>query len=91
MKKSNVAIKFPQKIDWGSPCDYEIIMDNISLDQKIIFDLTQTKEITSSLIGFILDSKNKIDNAGGTLKLLLSRPVEKVFKMVHIFKYLQGN
>jgi hypothetical protein len=84
---------------WSFPIDiaFEIVpvyvknFEQASYDQRIIFDLSRTKSIHSSFIGFLINTKQKIDKLGGYLELNISPEIEKIFIEKGLIKFLSYN
>ncbi len=78
---------FPESIPLEIVPEFQEKFNNISIDGNIIFDLSATRDVHSSFIGFLLNTKNQLNKKGGTLILHLSTEVEKLFFMMNIRNY----
>jgi anti-anti-sigma regulatory factor len=66
-------------------------IEQASCDRRIIFDLSRTKRIHSSFIGFLINTKQKIEKLGGYLGLNISPEIEKIFVEKGLVKFLSYN
>jgi anti-anti-sigma regulatory factor len=57
---------------------------------EIIFDLTSTIDLHSSFIGFLLIAKSKMNEKGGSLKILTSDTLERIFAMLNIIDHFNA-
>ncbi|HOO72461.1 MAG TPA: hypothetical protein PK926_11935 [Spirochaetota bacterium] len=78
---------FPENIKFEEVSDYLDRFKHIDASQKIIFDLTDTINIHSSFIGFMINAKHLTVRNGGSLTLRLSFTVERILTMLNIIDY----
>ncbi len=78
---------FPEQIKFEEVSLYLQKFEKRDHNSKIIFDLTKTKDIHSSFIGFLIHAKHNISQECGSLVLLLSFTAEKIFTMLNILDY----
>jgi hypothetical protein len=82
---------FPMDIAFDMVPIYVKDFEEALFDQRIIFDLSRTKSIHSSFIGFLIDTKQKIEREGGNLELNISPELEKILVKRGLIKYLSYN
>lgn len=79
---------FPKDIKFDMVPHYLKKFDKIPENPDIIFDLSVTKNIHSSFIGFLIHAKRKTEKQGSKLILQISPSLEKIFFMLNIENYL---
>ena len=79
--------KFPSNIEFEEVTNYLKKFEKLSHDKPITFDLSDTENIHSSFIGFLIHAKRKIEKENGELTLIISRPMEKIFSMLNLHDY----
>ena len=79
MIKRKKTWSFPKDIAFEMTHIYSKKFEEMPFNQKISFDLSRTKNIHSSFIGFLIDAKQKIEKKGGSLELNISPELEKIF------------
>jgi anti-anti-sigma regulatory factor len=78
---------FPENIEFEEVTNYLKKFDKMSHNLPITFDLSETENIHSSFIGFLIHAKRKIDNEKGKLVLIISPSLEKIFTMLNMNNY----
>jgi len=78
---------FPDNIKFDEVPQYVERLKEHDLNKRIIFDLSETVNMHSSFIGFLIHARYNIKNDGGTLLLHLSFTVEKILTMLNILDY----
>lgn len=87
MKFINNTWKFPENIGFDQVNDYLRIFEKLDCNETITFDLTETENIHSSFIGFLIHARRRIDKESGKLMLLVSPSIEKIFTMLNLNDY----
>jgi len=90
MIKNNIWT-FPVDIAFETVSLYLKEFEELQGGQTIHFDLTNTRNIHSSFIGFLIDTKQKAEKSGGNLDLHISPEIEKIFVTKGLTKFLQYN
>jgi len=75
---------FPRSITFESTSSYSIRFGDVDLKGHFVFDLSNTDEVHSSFIGFLLDMKRKIENQGGSFRLQLSTSLDYLFYQLNL-------
>ena len=88
MVKNEKNWSFPQDIDFEMVIQYVIEFEETQWPEKIIFDLSKTKYIHSSFIGFLINAKQKAEKINAELSLLISPELEKIFIKMDLIKFL---
>jgi hypothetical protein len=57
----------------------------------LTFDLSETINIHSNFIGFLIHAKHHVEKAGGKLSIILSLTVEKILVMLNIREYFSSD
>jgi anti-anti-sigma regulatory factor len=91
MIKNKKIWSFPIYIAFEMVPIYVKDFEEASCDRTIIFDLSRTKELHSSFIGFLINAKHRLEKEGGNLKLYISPELEKIFIKKDLFKFLPYN
>ena len=65
--------------------------EEASCNRSIIFDLSRTKNLHSSFIGFLINAKQRTEKEGGRLQLYISPELEKIFAKKDLINYLPYN
>lgn len=79
--------KFPEEIDFCSVSQYIIRLEKEKQVSNLVFDLTNTKKVHSSFIGFLIFVKNNLEGRGGNLTLNTSPSFQKTLMMMNVFEY----
>ena len=79
--------KFPKYINFESASSYSQKFTNLHYDDSVIFDLSDTENVHSSFIGFLIDLKQRIDRSGGALTIHPSPSLEKLFNVIDLYDY----
>ena len=87
MEFKNNTWKFPVDIEFEEVTNYLMKFDKMSQNQTITFDLSETRNIHSSFIGFLIHAKRKIESEKGRLILIISPSLEKIFTMLNLHNY----
>ena len=88
MKKYNKTWSFPATIDMEMVALYLNKFEQNPRSRHISFDLSKTKYIHSSFLGFLIDARQKIIKEGGDLQLLISPEIEKILLKRNLGNYL---
>ena len=83
----NSTWKFPEEIDFCSVPQYIKRLEREKQISNLIFDLTNTKKVHSSFIGFLIFVKNKVEEQGGNLTLKTSQSFRKTLMMMNVSEY----
>ncbi|HPJ37595.1 MAG TPA: STAS domain-containing protein [Spirochaetota bacterium] len=83
----NSTWKFPEEIDFCSVPQYISRLEREKLISNLVFDLTNTKKVHSSFIGFLIFVKNKVEENGGNLTLKTSPSLQKTLMMMNVSEY----
>ena len=86
MEDYNVWV-FPRSITIEEVSEYVERLKKLKIDEVITFDMSNTVNVHSSFIGFLLHAKHHINKNGGKLFLILSLTVEKILIMLNIIEY----
>ena len=82
---------FPKRIHFQDVSDYVEKFNTIKNYERVIFDLSETEEIHSSFVGFLINSKDFIQKRNGSILLILSNTTEKILKMLNLLSYFSDN
>ena len=85
--KNREKWKFPENIKFDAISEYLHKFDDINRGNNIVFDLTGTRNLHSSFIGFLIHVKHNLKKRGGNLSLQLSFTVEKILIMLNVMEY----
>ncbi len=88
---NNKTLVFPQRIHFEDVSNFVETFNSFKDYNGIIFDLSQTEEIHSSFVGFLINSKDFISKKNGSLILIVSYTTEKILKMLHLLPYFSNN
>lgn len=86
MEDYNVWV-FPRSITIEEVSEYVERLKRLKINEIITFDMSNTVNVHSSFIGFLLHAKHHINKNGGKLFLILSLTVEKILIMLNIIEY----
>lgn len=78
---------FPKHIAFEHVADYMKKFYSSKNDKQIVFDLSNSTRVHSSFIGFLIYAKSVIEENGGSLQIILSTPVKKLFLMLQVFNH----
>ncbi len=79
--------RFPENIEFEEVTNYLRKFDKLSHNQTITFDLSETENIHSSFIGFLIHAKRRMETEKGNLILIISPSLEKIFTMLNLNNY----
>lgn len=79
--------RFSENIEFEEVTNYLKRFDKLAHNQTITFDLSETENIHSSFIGFLIHAKRKIESGKGKLILVISPSLEKIFTMLKLNDY----
>ena len=79
--------KFSKSINPEEVSEYLDQLAVIAPGTSLMFDLSETVNIHSNFIGFLIHAKHHIEKAGGKLTIILSLTVEKILIMLNIREY----
>ena len=88
MMKNNNIWSFPTHIAFETVHSYVKKFEEDSYNKNIVFDLSSTKDLHSSFIGFLIDVKQKTEKEGGTLEIYISPELEKIFIDKNLLQFL---
>jgi len=81
---------FPKNISLESVADYSQLFEGLINPGDLIFDLSQTENMHSSYIGFLIHAKHILNKKGAALKLILSFTSEKILTMLNILDHFSS-
>ncbi len=79
--------KFSKSISPEEVSEYLDQLMLISPGASLTFDLSDTVNIHSNFIGFLIHAKHHVQKMGGKLTIILSLTVEKILIMLNIRDY----
>lgn len=79
--------KFPRYIYFESASSYTQKFSNLMYNENVIFDLSETENVHSSFIGFLIDLKQRIDKCGGILTIHPSPSLERLLNIINLHDY----
>jgi hypothetical protein len=79
--------KFSKSINPEEVSEYLEELAVIAPGTSLMFDLSETVNIHSNFIGFLIHAKHHIEKVGGKLTIILSLTVEKILIMLNIREY----
>ncbi len=88
MDITNNTWSFPVNIEFEEVAQYSRMFEELSHNDAITFDLSDTKNIHSSFIGFLIYAKHKLEDGQGELHLTISPSLKKIFTMFKLEEYL---
>ena len=88
MIENNHTWSFPNYITFEMVSSYSKNLEEASSNRNIVFDLSKTKNIHSSFIGFLINTKQMTEKKGGNLKIYLSPELEQLFIVRNLVKIL---
>lgn len=83
--------KFPENIGYENVPGYLNILNNRCFMNELVIDLSGTKILHSSFIGFLIYAKQTIEKNNGRLEIVLSKKSEKIFHMLNIYTFFSRN
>jgi hypothetical protein len=86
LKKISVW-KFPESIDYSRVTEYLLEFDKLPNQHVIMYDLVETEHVHPSFIGFLIISKEKLENRGGKLVLKLSAYLKNSVDVLGLDEY----
>lgn len=89
MIENNNIWSFPLQIAFEMVPLYSKKFEEVPCNQRILFDLSRTKYIHSSFIGFLINAKQKTDAEGGCLEMQISPELENLFVKKDLKNFLQ--
>lgn len=82
---------FPEVISFESASGYLNRLNNIDFSADLFFDLSHTREIHSSFVGFLLDLKHNTETGGGSFRLKLSPALDHLFFQLDLHEHFTAN
>lgn len=79
--------RFPQEIEFWLVPEYLKKMEGSTFKDIIVFDLSETDNVHSSFIGFLIFVKQSTEKQGGKLVLKVSSALKRLFVMLNILEY----
>jgi hypothetical protein len=79
--------KFSKSVDPEEVSEYLEQLAVMTPGTSLTFDLSETINIHSNFIGFLIHAKHHLEKAGGRLTIILSLTVEKILIMLNIREY----
>ncbi len=89
MKKRYIW-RFPEIIKIFDVPEYLQLFIKIKKHKEIVFDMTDTVDINSSFIGFLIYTKEQLKKHGIAYAFLVSPHVEKTFTMLGMEDYFSA-
>ena len=89
--KSDKIWTFPEKIDFVFISEYMKRIEGVSFSEKLHFDLSETENVHSSFIGFLIFVKQMVEKNCGVLILEISSSLKKLFVMLNIYEYFAAS
>jgi anti-anti-sigma regulatory factor len=86
-----LVFKFPEHIDFETASGYFGRKVRFNYNERIVFDLTQTREVHSSFIGFLIDMKRRTEKKGGDFVLRLSPSMESFFSQTNLINHFNSS
>ena len=87
MKNKNIW-SFPAHIAFETVPAYVKRFEEATCNRNMVFDLSGTKDLHSSFIGFLIDAKQKTEKEGGNLEIHISPELEKIFLDKNLIQFL---
>ncbi len=84
---TDLSITFHRDIDFQTASIYQSMLKIPETRGLVVFDLSEICGVHSSFIGFMIDLKRMLTNAGGELQVILSEPLDTFFSKVGLDKY----
>ena len=84
MKETGNTISFPDVIEFESATNFSKELQNMDLEDEVVFDLTETTRIHSSFIGFLMHTKYMLEGSGKKLVLRTSPQIDRLFSMLNL-------
>jgi anti-anti-sigma regulatory factor len=78
---------FPQEIEFWLVPDYLKKIEGSTFKNRIVFDLSETENVHSSFIGFLIFVKQSSEKHRGKLILKVSPSLKKLFAMLNVLEY----
>jgi anti-anti-sigma regulatory factor len=91
MKEAVNTISFPDVIEFESATHFSKELQNMNLEDEIVFDLTETTRIHSSFIGFLMHTKYMLEGNGKRLVLRTSPQIDRLFSMLNLTEFFSGS
>ncbi len=85
--ENNNTWVFPHLINFETASSYSQKFIDIPFNKNITFDLSNTENVHSSFIGFLIDLKQKIDTNGGLLTINPSPSLERLLNIINLHDY----
>ena len=82
---------FPKQIDFETASNYFNKMGRFDYSGELTFDLSNTEEVHSAFIGFLMDLKQRYDNHGGSFTLKLSSSLEHLLRQIELRDFFVPN
>ena len=82
---------FPRNISFESVAEYNQLFESLQHPADLTFDLTQTENMHSSYIGFLIHAKHSLNKKGASLSLILSFTAEKILTMLNIVEHFSAD
>lgn len=85
--EDTVTWSFPTNIKFDEVAEYLETFKKIDSSGTVIFDLSDTLNIHSSFIGFLIHAKNIIESKNGSMLLHLSFTVQRTLGLMNVRDY----
>ena len=82
---------FPENISFESVAEYNQLFQSLQNPDDLVFDLSQTENMHSSYIGFLIHTKHTLNRSGASLRLILSFTAEKILTMLNVLEYFSAD
>ena len=79
--------KFSRSVNPEEVSEYLEHLAILTPGTSLTFDLSETVNIHSNFIGFLIHAKHHLEKMGGKLTIILSLTVEKILIMLNIREY----
>jgi anti-anti-sigma regulatory factor len=81
---------FPHEIEFQTATELtQRLCDLAGTDNTVIFDLSKTKSVHSSFVGFLIHTKNYLESNGMRLVLRTSPQIDKVLALLNLGSYFR--
>jgi anti-anti-sigma regulatory factor len=85
-----ITWSFPANITFDLVSEYSLAFSDISMNKKIVFDMSRTTSIHSSFIGFLIHTEHTMRSRKGTLYIELSYTAERLLTLLNIINYFKN-
>ncbi len=83
MNRKFTKWSFPVVVRYDEISEYSLMLKKVEERENVLFDLSETKRINSSFIGFLIHAKEYIENRNnGQLHLKFSDSIERIVALL---------